>query len=43
MMPYAAVIMAALEDKPIPGNPRKAAEGMVDSILNGLRTSFKMS
>jgi AcrR family transcriptional regulator len=37
MMPYAAVIMAALEDKPIPGNPREAAEGMVDSILDGLR------
>jgi len=37
MMPYAAVIMAALEDKPITGNPRKAAEAMVDSILDGLR------
>ena len=36
-MPYAAVIMSALENKPITGNPRTAAEAMVDSILDGLR------
>jgi AcrR family transcriptional regulator len=36
LMPFAAVVMSALEDTPIPGNPRRAAAKMVDAILHGL-------
>jgi hypothetical protein len=35
-MPFAAVVMSALEDTPILGNPRRAAAKMVDAILHGL-------
>jgi AcrR family transcriptional regulator len=38
LMPFAAVVMSALEDTPIPGNPRRAAAKMVDAILHGLAT-----
>jgi AcrR family transcriptional regulator len=36
LMPFAAVVMRALEDTPILGNPRRAAAKMVDAILHGL-------
>jgi AcrR family transcriptional regulator len=36
LMPFAAVVMSALEDRPILGNPRRAAATMVDAVLHGL-------
>ena len=36
LMPFAAVVMGALEDTPILGNPRRAAATMVDAVLHGL-------
>jgi AcrR family transcriptional regulator len=36
LMPFAAVVMSALEDTPILGNPRRAAGLMVDAVLHGL-------
>jgi AcrR family transcriptional regulator len=36
LMPFAAVVMSALEDTPIPGDPRHAAATMVDAVLHGL-------
>lgn len=36
LMPFAAVVMSALEDTPIRGNPRRAAATMVDAVLLGL-------
>ena len=36
LMPFHTVIMSALEDTPIAGNPRRAAERMVDAILTGI-------
>jgi len=36
LMPFAAVVMSALEDTPIPGDPRRAAATMVDAVLHGL-------
>jgi AcrR family transcriptional regulator len=36
LMPFAAVVMNALEDTPILGNPRRAAATMVDAVLHGL-------
>jgi AcrR family transcriptional regulator len=36
LMPFAAVVMSALEDTPIRGNPRRAAARMVDALLHGL-------
>jgi AcrR family transcriptional regulator len=36
LMPFAAVIMSALEDTPISGNPRRAAERLVDALLDGI-------
>jgi AcrR family transcriptional regulator len=36
MMPFAAVVMNALEDTPVRGNPRRAAERMVDAVLHGI-------
>jgi AcrR family transcriptional regulator len=36
MMPFAAVVMAALEDTPILGDPRRAAERIVDAVLHGI-------
>jgi AcrR family transcriptional regulator len=39
LMPFAAVVMSALEDTPILGNPRRAAAKMVDAILHGLAAS----
>jgi AcrR family transcriptional regulator len=36
LMPFAAVVMNALEDTPIPGDPRRAAATMVDAVLHGL-------
>jgi AcrR family transcriptional regulator len=35
-MPFAAVVMAALEDNPIRGDPRRAAERMIDAVLQGI-------
>jgi AcrR family transcriptional regulator len=36
LMPFAAVIMSGLEDAPISGNPRRAAEHLVDAVLDGI-------
>jgi AcrR family transcriptional regulator len=36
LMPFAAVVMSALEDTPILGDPRHAAATMVDAVLDGL-------
>jgi AcrR family transcriptional regulator len=36
LMPFAAVVMSALEDTPILGDPRGAAGSMVDAVLHGL-------
>jgi AcrR family transcriptional regulator len=36
LMPFAAVVMSALEDTPILGDPRRAAATMVDAVLHGL-------
>jgi AcrR family transcriptional regulator len=36
LMPFAAVVMSALEDTPILGDPRRAAAPMVDAVLHGL-------
>jgi AcrR family transcriptional regulator len=38
LMPFAAVVMSALEDTPILGDPRQAAATMVDAVLHGLAT-----
>lgn len=36
LMPFSAVVLAALEDHPIQGNPRRTAARMVDSVLRGI-------
>jgi AcrR family transcriptional regulator len=36
LMPFAAVVLSALEDTPIPGDSRRAAATMVDAVLRGL-------
>jgi AcrR family transcriptional regulator len=36
LMPFAAVVMNALEGTPVPGDPRRAAEQMVDAVLQGI-------
>jgi AcrR family transcriptional regulator len=36
LMPFSAVVLAALEEHPIQGNPRRAAARMVDSVLRGI-------
>jgi AcrR family transcriptional regulator len=36
MMPFAAVVMNALEGTPVSGDPRGAAEQMVDAVLQGI-------
>ena len=39
LMPFAAVVMSALEDTPIDGHPRSVAATMVDAVLHGLVAS----
>jgi AcrR family transcriptional regulator len=39
MMPFAAVVMNALEDTPILGDPRRTAARMVDAVLHGIAAS----
>jgi AcrR family transcriptional regulator len=36
MMLFAAVVMNALEDTPVAGDPRRAAKQMVDAVLHGI-------
>lgn len=43
LMPFAAVVMSALEDTPILGNPRRAAAKMVDAILHGLGAATEVT
>jgi AcrR family transcriptional regulator len=39
MMPFATVVMNALEETPITGNPRRAAERMVLALFDGIAAS----
>jgi AcrR family transcriptional regulator len=39
MMPFAAVVMNALEETPITGSPRRAAEQMVHALFDGIAAS----
>ena len=38
MMPFASVLINALEDTPVTGDPQATAEHMVDIVLNGIAT-----
>jgi hypothetical protein len=35
-MPFDHVIMCALDDKPLPGDPRREAERLTDTLLRGV-------